>query len=83
MYVVSYNLKRLFRWISYTTNRKWRINGKNVGKIKVWILWMDVINGGGGGVHKLTSKERFPSPISNFESPLMIFHSGLEDLLIL
>ena len=44
---------------------------------------MDVINGGGGGVHKLTSKERFPTPISNFESPLMIFHSGLEDLLIL
>ena len=28
--------------------------------------------GGGGRVHKLTSKGRSPSPISNFESPLKI-----------
>ena len=35
-YIALYNLKRLFKWISYTTNRKWRDrkNGKNVGKIK-------------------------------------------------
>ena len=65
IYIVSYNLKRLFKWISYTANRKWRDrrNGKNAGKIKLWILCMDVIYGGGGG-------SRFPSLISNFESPL-------------
>ena len=69
---VSYNLKSLFKWISNTINRKWR-NSKNVGKIKMWILCMNVIYGGeeqGWGVHKLTSKRRFPSPILNFESPL-------------
>ena len=37
MYIVSYNLKRPFKWISNITNRKWRdgTNGKNVGKIKM------------------------------------------------
>ena len=28
---------------------------------------------GGWGVHELTNKERFPSPILNFESPLTKF----------
>ena len=50
MYIVLLNLKRIFKWISYTTNRKWRDrrNGKNIGKIKMWILFMDVIYGGWG-----------------------------------
>ena len=69
MYTLSYNLKRILK-------RKWRerINIKNVGKIKTKILRMDVIYGGlggrGGGVPELTNKERSPSPILNFESPL-------------
>ena len=51
MYIVSHNLTRLFKWISNTANRKWRdrTNGKNVGKIKMWILCMDVIYGGRRG----------------------------------
>ena len=42
---------RLFKWISNVTNRKWRdrTNEKNVGKIKMWILCMDVIYGESGG----------------------------------
>ena len=87
MYIVFYNLKRLFKWIFNTTNRKWRdrTNGKNVGKVKIRIFCIDVIygvdgmggaewKGEGRGVHKLTSKEYFPSPILNFESPLAIIH---------
>ena len=59
MYIVFYNLKRLFKWIFNTTNRKWRdrTNGKNVGKVKIRIFCIDVIygvdgmwGGGGGGV---------------------------------
>ena len=51
MYILSYNLKRFSKWIFNTTNRKWRdrINFKNVGKIKIKILCMDVIYGGLGG----------------------------------
>ena len=56
MYIVSYNLKRLFKWISDTTNRKWRDrrNGKNAGKIKMQMSCMDaiydgVVGGGGEG----------------------------------
>ena len=79
MYIVSHNLKIFFKWISNTASRKWRhsANSKNVGKIKMWILCMDVIyrgkermGGWGWGAHKLTSKGRFPSSILNFESPL-------------
>ena len=29
---------------------------------------------GAGGLHKLTSKGRFPSSILNFESPLIMFN---------
>ena len=48
MYIVSCNLKRLFNWISNTINRKSRdrTNSKNVGKIKMWILFMVIIYGG-------------------------------------
>ena len=48
MYIVSCNLKRPFNWISNTTNRKSRdrTNSKNVGKIKMWILFMVIIYGG-------------------------------------
>ena len=82
MYIVSYNLKRLFKWISDTTNRKWRDrkNGKTVGKKNMLILCLDAVYWGrwggpvGGGLHKLTSKGRFPSPILNFESPLIMFN---------
>ena len=47
MYIVSYNLKSFFKLISNTTNKKWRDkeNIKNAGKIKMWILSMDVIYG--------------------------------------
>ena len=65
--------KDFLNGICNTTNSKWRdwTNGKNVRKIKVWILCMDVIHGGWGwGALKLTSKGRFLSPILNFESPL-------------
>ena len=33
MYIVSYNLKRIFKWTSNIINREWidRTNGKNVG----------------------------------------------------
>ena len=50
MYIVSYNLKRLVKWVFYTTNRKWRDrrNGKNVVKINTWILCVAVIYGGWG-----------------------------------
>ena len=46
-----YNLKTLFKWISYSTNwkRRDRRNGKNVWKIKMWILCMDIIYGRVGG----------------------------------
>ena len=53
MYIVSYNLKRPFKWISNITNRKWRdrTNGKNVGKIKNFVYGHDLwgIEGGRGG----------------------------------
>ena len=47
MYIVFYNLKRLFKWIFNTTNRKWRdrTNGKNVGKVKIRTFCIDVIYG--------------------------------------
>ena len=72
MYIVFYNLKILFKWISYTTNRKRRDrrNSKNVGKIKNLNFVFGRYLWGGGEVPKLTSKGRFPSPISSFESPL-------------
>ena len=47
MYIVSqYNLRKLFKWISHATNRKWRDrrNGKHVGTTKMSILRMDVIH---------------------------------------
>ena len=63
MYIVSYNLKRLFKWISDTTNRNWRDrrNGKNSGKIKMQMLCMDaiydrVVGGEGEGGGGLTRK---------------------------
>ena len=53
MYIVSYNLKRPFKWISNITNRKWRdrTNGKNVGTIKNFVYGHDLwgIWGGRGG----------------------------------
>ena len=51
MHIVSYNLKRLFKWISDTTNRKWRDrkNGKKVEKKKILILRLNAIYGGQGG----------------------------------
>ena len=51
MYIVSYNLKRLFKWISDTANRKWRDrkNGKTVGKKKMLSLCLDAVYGGQGG----------------------------------
>ena len=51
MHIVSYNLKRLFKWISDTTNRKWRDrkNGKKVGKKKKLILCLDAVYWGQGG----------------------------------
>ena len=42
-------------------------------------LW-EMGGGGGGRVHKLTSKGRSPSPISNFESPLKISLLALFEL---
>ena len=37
MYIISYNLKRLFKWISNITTKNWRdrTNGKNIGKMKM------------------------------------------------
>ena len=82
MYIVSYNLKRLFKWISGTTNRKWRDrrNSKNAGKIKMQMSCMDAIYDGvvvGRGRGKKDSQGRFPSPISNFESLLIIYNLHL------
>ena len=83
MYIVSYNLKRLFKWISDTTNRKWRDrrNGKNTGKIKMQMSCMDAIYDGvvvwGGGRGEEDSQGRFPSRISNFESLLIIYNLHL------
>ena len=50
MYIVSYNLKRLVKWVFYTTNRKWRDrrNGKNVVKINTCISCVAVMYGGCG-----------------------------------
>ena len=50
MYIILHNLESLFKWISYTKNRKWRDrrNGKNIGKIKCgFCLWMlSMVDGG-------------------------------------